>query len=52
MKQKKKIQEPMMKRINKPFEEVIARFVQTNPKEVEKLKQKDVKEGDKALQEV
>jgi hypothetical protein len=44
---KKKIQEPMMKRINKPFEEVIARLVQTDPKEVARLKEKDLKEGDK-----
>jgi len=47
MRKKKKIQEPMMKRINKPFEEVIARLVQTDPKEIEKLKEKDLKEGDK-----
>ena len=38
----------MMKRINKPFEEVLARLVQTDPKEVNKLKEKDLKEGDKA----
>jgi len=43
-----KVQEPMMKRINKPFEEVLARLVQTDPKEVNKLKEKDLKEGDKA----
>jgi len=32
LKKKKKIQEPMMKRINKPFEEVLERLVKTGPK--------------------
>lgn len=37
----------MIKLGNKPFEEVLARLVQTDPKEIEKLKKKDLKEGDK-----
>lgn len=41
MKKKKKIQEPMMKRINKPFEEVLERLANTDPLEVKKLIDKD-----------
>jgi len=40
-KKKKKIQEPMMKRINKPFEEVLERLAKTNLSEVKKLIKKD-----------
>jgi hypothetical protein len=34
MTKKKKIQEPMMKRINKLFEEVLERYAQTDVSEV------------------
>ena len=42
---KKKIQEPMMKRINKPFEEVLELLVKTDLEEVKKLMDKDTKLG-------
>jgi hypothetical protein len=38
---KKKIQEPMMKRVNKPFHEFVQRLVKTDPKEVKKLMDRD-----------
>ena len=44
MKKKKKIQEPMMKRVNKPFHEFVQRLVKTDPKEVKKLMDKDSKD--------
>lgn len=40
LKKKKKIQEPMMKRINKPFEEVLERLIKTDQKEVKKKMEK------------
>jgi len=42
-KKKKKIQEPMMKRINKPFDELLERIVKTDVKEVKKLQDQDKK---------
>ena len=46
-KKKKKIQEPMMKRINKPFEEVLERLAKTDLSEVKKLIDKDIKKKEK-----
>jgi hypothetical protein len=43
MKKKKKIQEPMMKRINKPFEETLQRLANTKLSEVKQLIKKDKK---------
>jgi hypothetical protein len=47
MRKKKKIQEPMMKRINKPFEEVLERLAKTDLSEVKKLINKDIKKKEK-----
>jgi hypothetical protein len=47
MRKKKKIQEPMMKRINKPFEEVLERLAKTDLSEVKKLIDKDIKKKEK-----
>jgi hypothetical protein len=47
VRKKKKIQDPMMKRINKPFEEVLERLVKTDLSEVKKLIEKDKPAKDK-----
>lgn len=45
-KKKRKIQEPMMKRINKPFEEVLERLAKTDLLEVKKMIDKDKPQKD------
>jgi hypothetical protein len=38
---KKKIQEPMMKHINKPFDETVQRLLNVRPDEVKEKSEKD-----------